>query len=77
MSYEVQVSVLGGLLVDVKFEAAPAEADVGIFSPYADDFKIVAVGGKPKKQKHLTWLYDRIEKAGEWETIAEAANAEL
>ena len=73
----VETTVLGGLLIEVDFSVYPAEPDVGIFSPYADDFKIVAVGGKPKKQKHLAWLYDRIEKAGEWETIAETANAEL
>ena len=49
----VETTVLGGLPVEVDFAVYPAEPDVGIFSPYADDFKIVAVGGKPKKQKHL------------------------
>lgn len=73
----VETKVLGGLLVEVDYTVYPAEPDVGIMRPYAEDFEIVAVGGRPKKPRHLAWLYERIKTAGEWETIADAANSEL
>lgn len=63
MQNEVQVSVLGGLNVDVAFSVAPAEPDVGIFSPYVDNWQIVGVNGKRKK--NTDWISNRLSAADE------------
>lgn len=63
MQNEVQVSVLGGLTVDVAFSVAPAEPDVGIFSPYVHEWQIVGVNGKRKK--NTDWILNRLSAADE------------
>ena len=63
MSYEVQVSVLGGLLVDVEFETAPAEPDVGIMSEYVENWQIVGINGKAKK--NTDWILKRLSRRDE------------
>lgn len=61
MAYEAQVSILGGLLVDVEFTVAPAEPDVGIMSEYVDWYEIVGVNGKRKK--NTDWIANKITPA--------------
>lgn len=71
MSYEVQVSVLGGLMVDVEFTISGADPSVGIMSAGVDEWSIVGINGKPKK--NTDWILSRLTAADE-ERIIEACN---
>lgn len=71
MAYEVQVAVLGGLLVDVEFTVSGAEPDVGIMSAGVDEWSIVGINGKRKK--NTDWILNRLTAADE-ERIVEACN---
>lgn len=70
----VEVSVLGGLLIEVEYEVYPAEPDVGIMSSYAEPGSIVAIAGRPLRRKESTaWIEKRLSKHDE-DAIAEACN---
>lgn len=70
----VEVSVLGGLMIEVEYDVYPAEPDVGIFSSYAEPGSIIAIAGRPLRRKESTaWLEKRLSKADE-EAIAEACD---
>ena len=70
----VEVSVLGGLMIEVEYEVFPAEPDVGIMSSYAEPGEIIAIAGRPLRRKESTaWLEKRLSKADE-DAIAEACN---
>lgn len=71
MSYEVQVSVLGGLLVDVEFDIEGADPSVGIMSAGVGEWSIVGINGKRKK--NTDWILNRLTAADE-ERIIEACN---
>lgn len=52
--------VLGGLPVTVNYFVNRAEPDVGIFSPYVDDWYITEVCGKKKHPSFLSAIQARI-----------------
>ena len=73
---EVDVTVLGGLVVTVEFTLCGPEPDVGIFGNYVDEWYITAIAGRPlRKNEKADWLYNRIAKAGEEDAITEACEA--
>jgi hypothetical protein len=69
--FETSATVLGGLSVDISFSVAPAEPDVGIMSSYVDEWSIVGINGKAKK--NTDWIMKRLTAADE-ERILEACN---
>ena len=55
------IRILGGLPITVEFTTAPAEPDVGIFSPYLDDWWITHIANRRlKKPTHADWIYNRL-----------------
>ena len=46
-SVEFTARVCGGFPVNVRASIAPAEPDVGIFTPWVDDLEITTLCGKP------------------------------
>jgi|TARA_Y100000310_G_C20296695_1_gene629759 hypothetical protein len=63
-----QTTILGGLPVEVTAGIAPAEPDVGINYPYAEDFELCFLSGHSCPAS----IYDRIT-AREWDTLEEEA----
>lgn len=76
--HETEIRILGGLPVTVEYSVQGAEPDVGIMSPYVDDWYIVAVNGRaPKKVKSTSfdWVYRRIKATeGEERRILDELN---
>ena len=69
MSREADITVLGGLPITVEYTVQPAEPDVGIMSPYVEDYWITWVGTRRVKTEPK-WLTKRIfDKKGEDERI--------
>lgn len=65
-----QTTILGGLPVEVTANIAPAEPDVGINYPYAEDFELCFLTGHPCPAS----MYDRITADGWADLEAEALN---
>ena len=59
----VETTVLGGLLVEVDFSVCPAEPDVGIMSEYVENWQIVGINGKAKK--NTDWILKRLSRRDE------------
>jgi hypothetical protein len=71
MRHNADVRVLGGLPISVDFEIVGPDPSVGLFSPWVEDWTIVAIG--TRRVKKADWLYDRImAKKGEEERLIEA-----
>lgn len=56
MTPSVDVEILGGLEVTVKFSIVRREPDVGIFEDYPEDWHITHVKGKRKHHSFITAL---------------------
>lgn len=69
MAYEVQVTVLRGLNVDVQFSTYYEDGSCGYRGTYVDEWSIVGINGKPKK--NTDWILSRLTAADE-EAIAKA-----
>ena len=68
----IDVRVLGGLEITVEFSIGRSEPDVGIMGDYVDEWYITHISGRAlRKNEKCQWLYDRIEKAKEEDTIIE------
>jgi hypothetical protein len=74
MCGDVQVTVLGGLTVDVDFTTYWEPGDCGYRGTYVDNWEIVGVNGKRKK--NTDWILKRLTAADE-ERIAEACNGAI
>ena len=57
----IDIRVLGGLPITIDAAVAPAEPEIGIFHRYVDDFRIVAVAGRPCKNPD--WIERRVSRA--------------
>ena len=69
MTHEIQISVLGGVMVDVEFETEPADPAAGFGLPSVSNWKITGINGKPKK--NTSWISARLTEADQ-ETILNA-----
>lgn len=58
---EINIRVLGGLPVIAQVWIQPADPEVGIWSPYIDDYQLLH---HKTRKPHGPWLYERIEKDG-------------
>jgi hypothetical protein len=62
MSYQVDITVLGGLPVTVTYRVERPDPDVGIFESYLEEWWITHIHGRRCK-KPPEWLYERIRKS--------------
>lgn len=69
--HEADILILGGLPVTVEYVVNPPEPDVGISSPWIDEYQVVAVAGrstpknnmfgKVKGRKPVAWVHKKID----------------
>lgn len=71
---KLDIRILGGLLVTIEFDVCAADESVGIMSPGAENWHVVAINDRICKT-HPEWLYACIEKRkGEADRIQEACD---
>lgn len=69
----IEVTVLGGLNIEVEYTMGGADRSVGIMSDYVEEWYITAIAGRSlRKGEKADWLYKRIEAAKEEDKIVEA-----
>ena len=71
MTHYIDLRILGGLPVTFGCTVQPSDPEVGVNTPYIDDFYITAVNGKVVEK--ADWLEKRIDsRKGERDRIEQA-----